>query len=105
MLTQILIENKKISDKREIYCQSENILLKQTVTLTTLSLKSFIIQRSSKSKWKLLPSYLEKGITQSSGHPPIYSLEKYKREPEMESIKIKLENPRVHNDTFKKRKK
>lgn len=50
MLAQILNENKKISDKREIYCQSENILLKQTVTLTTLSLKSFIIQRSSKSK-------------------------------------------------------
>jgi hypothetical protein len=46
-----------------------------------------------KNRWILLSSYLEKGITQSSVHPPIYSLEKYKKEPEMDSIEMKLENP------------
>lgn len=66
----------------------ENHVKIKMLSLVSLFLKILAlkvpIKVKLKKEWIPLPSYLEKGITQSSGHPPIYSLEKYKREPEMD---------------------
>lgn len=94
MLVHILTERKKTKSqiKKNLLPEWKCHIKTEMLTLMSLSLKT------------LLPAYLEKGITGSSGHPPTYSLEKYKREPKGESINIKLENLSPC-DTWKKKKK